>query len=105
MEAAPVYNRYIPRAEGFRPVEAAAHSGPTPPNSGPAPSFFQDLFGGSGQKNAGLAGIFKALKLDRLDKGDLLLILLILCLVCEGKDDRDSHELLIILGLALFLGL
>ncbi|MCI8539400.1 MAG: hypothetical protein HFF18_12215 [Oscillospiraceae bacterium] len=95
-----MYNRYIPQGEPFQPTEP-------PPRSGPAgSSFFQSLFGQEGEKNAGLSGILKALKLDRFDKGDLLLILLLLYLVWNGKEEEgDSKELLIILGLLLLLGL
>lgn len=97
-----MYNAYIPRSDDYRPVEEPPH-GDGRKSGGPSP--FQDFFGGTGQKNAGLAGILKAFNLDRLDKGDLLLILLILCLLWEGKDDGENRELLLILGLALFLGL
>lgn len=98
-----MYNRYIPQGEPFQPME------PPPQNSRDSgPSFFQSLFGQLGQdgeKNAGLSGILKALKLDRFDKGDILLILLLLYLVWNGKEDSDSKELVIILGLLLLLGL
>ena len=100
-----MYNRYIPQTDGFHPVEEDPPRGETGAPRSDGPSFFQNLFGGTGEKNAGLAGIFKALKLDRLDKGDILLILLVLYLVWEGKDDGESKELLVILALALFLGL
>ncbi len=102
-----MYNCYIPQAEEFQPMEEECprSSGEDRAGSPTGSSFFQDLFGGKGEKNAGLTGILKALKLDRLDKGDILLILLVLYLVWEGKDDGDSKELLIILALALFLGL
>lgn len=97
-----MYNRYIPQGEPFQPMEP-------PPQSGPrasGPSLFQSLFGQDGEKNAGLSGILKALKLDRFDKGDILLILLLLYLAWNGKEgDGENKELLIILGLVLLLGL
>ena len=93
-----MYNRYIPREEAYRPVEEERPSGG-------AADFFQSLFHRQGEKNAGIAGILKTLKLDRLDKGDILLILLILYLYWDGSGDKENHELLLILALTLLLGL
>ena len=56
---------------------------------------------GSEDKNAGIAGILKALKLEELDSGDILLLLIMLFLFLEG----DNIELVITLGLMLLLGL
>ena len=53
------------------------------------------------KKNAGIAGILDALKLDDMDSGDILLILILLFLFRDG----DDVELLITLGLILLLGL
>lgn len=91
-----MYNRYIPQGEPFQPME------PPPKNEPSGSAFFQSLFGQ--EKNAGLSGVLKALKLDRFDKGDLLLILLLLYLAWNGKEG-ENKELLIILGLVLLLGL
>lgn len=58
-------------------------------------------FAGGENKNAGIAGILKALNLEGIDSGDLLLLLIILFLLVEG----DNLELVITLGLMLVLSL
>ena len=62
--------------------------------------FFQ-FFGQENKKNAGLSGILNKLNLDDIDIGDILLFLILILLVLEG----DNWELVIILGLVLFLSL
>lgn len=53
------------------------------------------------EKNAGLSGILKRLKLDDIDTGDILLFLILIFIVLEG----DNWELALVLGLVLFLSL
>ena len=55
--------------------------------------------GTSGNKNAGIAGIFKRLGLMQLDGGDLLLLLILLYLYAETEDP----EWLFILALTILL--
>jgi len=114
-----MYNRYIPSGTGYtrvtveegesrrerRSSEVQTAQGQnetrrTVPGHAPHP-LHSVHFPGMEDKNAGIAGILKALKLDELDSGDILLLLIILFLFLEG----DNLELVITLGLMLLLGL
>lgn len=90
-----LYNQYIPRDIPFSRIPG---DGP-PPGRGnrepPPPG------GAKGEKNAGIAGILKKLKLDDLDTGDILLLLILLLLFREG----ENTEIIIALGLVLLLSL
>ena len=107
-----MYNRYISNGTQYTritmqddmPFQA------TPPHPEPESDTqkdtnfnpFSSLFSGlENKKNAGLAGIFRALKLDDVDTGDILLLLILLFLFRDGED----LELVILLGLILLLGL
>ena len=119
-----LYNRYIPGAHGYTRVVAEEEpaagrgtrakeeastrgrgSGTTEKNA-PVWELFRNIaaplhqFGGE-KKDAGIAGILKALHLEELDSGDFLLLLIILLLFLEG----DNTELAITLGLMLLLSL
>lgn len=54
-----------------------------------------------GDKSAGLKSLLKVLKLEDVDSGDLLLLLIVLLLLTDG----DELDMVITLGLMLFLGL
>lgn len=104
-----MYNRYIPNGGQYTritvqedpPSPSAPHPEPNTmsnPRHDPLSSFLSGL--GGNKKNAGLAGIFNALKLDDIDTGDILLLLILLFLFRDGED----LELVILLGLILLLG-
>lgn len=112
-----MYNRYIPNGTSYIRISEpeVEHSAPPPQGGQPHPhrqgrrqpppkgdplSALLERLGG-GKKNAGLSGIFEALKLDDIDTGDILLILILLFLFRDG----DDMELVITLGLILLLGL
>lgn len=63
------------------------------------PNFFNFFNQNKKEKNAGLSGILKKLKLDDIDTGDILLILILIMVLTEG----DNWELALMLGLVLFL--
>ena len=105
-----MYNRYIPSGGQYTritvqedaPSSAAPHSEPTAEtNPRPDPPFSFLSGRGDNKKNAGLAGIFDALKLKDIDTGDILLLLILLFLFRDGED----LELVILLGLILLFGL
>ena len=120
-----MYNRYIPGADGYtriaaeeKPIQQKAKAHTAEETSGrhrgtcetektdPMRELFRNLTAplhrlGGENKNAGMAGILKALHLEELDSGDLLLMLIILLLFLEG----DNIELVITLGLMLLLSL
>ena len=124
-----MYNRYIPNGSSYsrvKPEEAGelpggkqstgsrSRSNPNSPKikqeGTKQESVVRELLQGvsapvrmqqSEGKNAGIAGILKALKLEELDSGDILLLLILLLLILEG----DNMELAITLGLMLLLGL
>ena len=108
-----MYNRYIPNGANYTRItmQDDVPPQPTPPQPEPDSShretnrssgFSALLAGLSGnKKNAGLAGIFDALKLDDIDTGDILLLLILLFLFRDGED----LELVILLALILLLGL
>ncbi len=93
-----LYNHYIPEDIVFTkiPYSDPGHSGGYRKQS----SFFE-FFSQEKEKNAGLSGILKKLNLEDIDTGDILLFLILILLVLEG----DNWELVIILGLILFLSL
>lgn len=101
----PVYNRYIP-ASAYTKVGPERRE----PNGGAqarakqtgagVPAGLLRFLGGK-EKNAGIAGILRALHLEELDSGDILLLLIILFLILEG----DDLEMVITLGLMLLLSL
>lgn len=119
-----MYNRYIPHGTGYarvteeeqengrqttkrqtRDVErqktgGMSNSSRAANQAGPKLGQFGSFFAGE-DKNAGMAGILKALKLDELDSGDILLVLIMLLLFLEG----DNIELVITLGLMLLLSI
>lgn len=93
-----LYNHYIPADIVFAKIP---HNDPGEPgNSRKQPNFFQ-FFSQDKEKNAGLSGILKKLNLGDIDTGDILLFLILILLLLEG----DNWELVIILGLVLFLSL
>lgn len=110
-----MYNRYIPGTGGHSRVvvdEPPKESGrQTPPHqrAGQIPvtahgrrrALGRSPFLGGEDKNAGIAGILRALHLEALDSGDILLLLIILFLFLEG----DDLELVITLALMLLLSL
>lgn len=75
-----MYNRYIPQSASFTPVE------PEPEAKG---------------EKKGLHALLSLLRPKEGDTGDLLLLLILLLVLLDGED----NELVLILGLALFLGL
>ena len=104
-----MYNRYIPRDSCYIPVHnegageeqrSKRHVGKETGRGGEK----ERAASGTAlhmDKNAGIAGILKALKIEQLDSGDLLLMVIVLLLFMEG----DNTELVITLGLLLLLGL
>lgn len=106
-----MYNRYIPADVSYTRVEPPPEQprGPTP-GGGPRPSFrFPEFPSGkeglSGllgiREGNSLSGLLKSLHLDNIDAGDILLLLILLYLLADG----DDLELVIALGLTLFMGL
>ena len=77
------------------------HSDPDEPVGNRKQSSFFQFFNQDKEKNAGLSGILKKLNLKDIDTGDILLFLILILLMLEG----DNWELVIILGLVLFLSL
>ena len=110
-----MYNRYIPGTDGYTRVAVddgpkgggrQEHSQRSPRQTTASRDRRRGAAGRlpflSGEdKNAGIAGILKALHLEDLDSGDLLLLLIILFLFLEG----DDLEPVITLGLMLLLSL
>ena len=100
-----MYNRYIPNGGQYTRIPmqedppAPGQDAGTGDRPDPLSSFLSSL--GSNKKNAGLAGIFDALKLKDIDTGDILLLLILLFLFRDGED----LELVILLGLILLFGL
>ena len=93
-----LYNHYIPEDIVFNKIP---HNDPGGSGSDRRQSSFFQFFGQDKEKNAGLSGILKKLNLGDIDTGDILLFLILILLVLEG----DNWELVIILGLVLFLSL
>lgn len=77
-----MYNRYIPQDAAFSPAA-------------PEPSREKKSPAGS------LKGLLSLLRPEEGDAGDLLLLLILLLVLLDGED----NDLVLILGLALFLGL
>jgi hypothetical protein len=77
------------------------HSDPDEPMGSRKQSGFFQFFSQDKEKNAGLSGILKKFNLGDIDTGDILLFLILILLLLEG----DNWELVIILGLVLFLSL
>ena len=121
-----MYNRYIPGSGGYTRVvieeddrsavyEKKQERAQSAPQSGRQSDRHARREGGRPQdkwkhplnfldgedKNAGIAGILKALHLEELDSGDILLLLIILFVFLEG----DNIELVITLGLMILMGL
>ena len=104
-----MYNRYIPNGGQYTRVtvsEDPPFSSPPPPEqdagTNTRPNSLSSFLSSLGdKKNAGLAGIFDALKLKDIETGDILLLLILLFLFRDGED----LELVILLGLILLLGL
>ena len=115
-----MYNRYVPGKDGytrvvtdeeFAPGQKQVHGHKRRSANAQRKDAPQDLFrnlkgsigffGGEENKNAGIAGILKGLRLEDLDSGDILLLLILLLVFLEG----DNTELVITLGLILLLGL
>jgi len=97
-----VYNHYIAKDTTFsripdaEPKHEFREAGEKRENG-----FFSFFTKEKDEKNAGISGILKRLKLDDLDTGDILLFLILLFILLEG----DNWELALILGLVLFLSL
>ena len=106
-----MYNRYIPEDTAYAPVQRepprphGPGPGPRRPHALRLPDFLAGKEGLSrlfkGSEGGGLSGLLKALHLDNVDAGDILLLLIMLYLLVEG----DDLELVIALGLVLFMGL
>lgn len=106
-----MYNRYIPEDTAYAPVqrELPRPHGPDPGPRRPQALRLPDFLAGKeglsrlfkGSEGGGLSGLLKALHLDNVDAGDILLLLIMLYLLVEG----DDLELVIALGLVLFMGL
>ena len=98
-----MYNRYIRNDRGV--YERIPVQDPPPsPEGGPPPPPWEEPFRQpppphSNGKQGFLSGILGRLKLDHFDTSDLLLLAIIYLLFREGEDE----ELLIALGLLLFL--
>lgn len=98
-----LYNHYVSNDTIFsRITEAETHHEETKKEKGEKTNFFHFFSQEKKtEKNAGLSGILKRLKLDDIDSGDILLFLILLFILIEG----DDWELALILGLVLFLSL
>lgn len=77
-----MYNRYIPPDADFSPAQSESE-----PTSRPSAG--------------GLKRLLSLLRPEDGDAGDLLLLLILLLVLLDGED----NDLVLILGLALFLGL
>lgn len=104
-----LYNQYISGNIAYEPIPAEEddhqpqeETSHTSSSHSHKSEGFWSLFGAKGtEKNAGLSGILKKLKLDELDMGDLLLLLILFLVLKEG----GNWELAIILGLVFLLGM
>lgn len=96
-----LYNHYIPNDIIFSRIPESEQKNNNENKDDKEKTNFIHFFKHQIEKNAGLSGILKRLKLDDIDSGDILLFLILLFILVEG----DDWELALILGLVLFLSL
>ena len=100
-----MYNRYIHsggRVEPFRPLENTLDAHRRREGGAPLPSAPERHEAAqveSRKKKGGLSHLLKNFHID-WDMGDILLILILLLLYIDGEDE----EILLVLGLVLFMG-